>query len=84
MVIKTGCQCFTCRHSDEPRLIAAYEQGIAEACDWVLNWAKRNNLKSGSVADDDLPGLIATLEYNRMASSCYIKEMPDIESDTNE
>lgn len=84
MVIKTGCQCFTCRHSDEPRLIAAHEQGIVEACDWVLNWAKRNNLKSGHIADDDLPGLIAVLEYNRMAASCYVKEMPDIESDTNE
>jgi len=83
MVVKTGCQCFTCRHSDEPRLVAAYLQGYIEASDWFLNWAKRNNIKSGSIADDDLSGIIAQMECNRFESACLLDspELPDLESE---
>lgn len=83
MVIKTGCQCFTCRHEDEPRLVAAYLQGYIEVSDWFLNWAKRNNIKAGSIADDDLPGIVAQMECNRLDGACFLDspELPDIESE---
>lgn len=34
---KEGCQCFTCRHSDEPRVVSGYLQGYIDASDWFLN-----------------------------------------------
>lgn len=80
-MIKEGCQCFTCRHGDEPRLVSAYLTGYVEACDWFLNWAKRNNIKSGFIGDDDLEGIVAEMEYNRMASACYLQECPNIEEE---
>lgn len=81
MTIKEGCQCFTCRHSDEPRLIAAYLQGYIDASDWFLNWAKRHEIKQGFISDDDLPGIIAQMDCNRVESGCLLSEMPDIERD---
>lgn len=81
MVIKTGCQCFTCRHDDEPRLVKAYCVGYIEACKWFLNWAKRNNIKIGSIADDDLSGIYAQIQCNHDETYCYMVELPDIEED---
>lgn len=83
MVKKTGCQCFTCRHSDEPRLIAAYLTGYIEASDWFLNWVKRHNIKSGYISDDNLPSIIAQMECNAEESACLLDCMPDIERDEN-
>ena len=34
-MIKEGCQCFTCRHADEPRVVAGYLQGYIDACDEI-------------------------------------------------
>lgn len=79
-MIKTGCQCFTCRHKDEPRVVAGYLRGYIEACDWFLNWAKRNNIKAGSIADDDLSGIVAQIQCNRDESGCLLSEYPDLES----
>jgi len=81
MVNKTGCQCFTCRHSDEPRLITAYLTGYIEASEWFLNWAKRHDIKQGYISDDDLPGIVAQMDCNMIESSCLLSEMPDIEKD---
>ena len=50
MVKRTGCQCFTCRHSDEPRVLAGYLQGYIDASNWFLNWAKEMGIESGSNA----------------------------------
>lgn len=47
MTIKTDCQCFTCRHQDEPRLVKAYCVGYAEACECFLNWTKRFFVNDG-------------------------------------
>lgn len=78
-MIKEGCQCFMCRHSDEPRLLKAYSVGYIEACEWFLNWAKRNNIKRGSISDDDLSGVYAQIQCNCEETLCIIKELPDIE-----
>lgn len=78
-MIKTGCQCFTCRHRDEPRVVAGYLQGYIDACDWFLNWARDNNVKCGSIADDDLGGIYAQIECNRDESACILTELPDLE-----
>ena len=76
---KEGCQCFMCRHKDEPRLVAAHLDGYIEACDWFLNWAKENNIKMGSIADDDLGGIYAQIKCNRDESACILSELPDLE-----
>jgi len=77
MTKKEGCQCFSCRFHNEPRLIAAHELGFQQASEWFLNWAKRHNLKSGSIADDDLPGIIAQMECNYTESLSYC-DSPEI------
>lgn len=79
-MIKEGCQCFMCRHRDEPRLLSAYLKGYIEASDWFLNWAKQNNIKAGSIGDDDLAGIVAQMECNRLESACLLEECPDIEN----
>ena len=81
MTIKTGCQCFTCRHDDDKRLIAAYLTGYIEACNWVLNWAERNNIPAGSIDGDGLINLIGQVKCNRDESGCLLTECPDIEND---
>lgn len=81
MTIKTGCQCFTCRHGDDRRLVAAYLTGYIEACDWVLNWAKRNDIPIGSIDGDGLTNLIGQVRCNRDESGCLLTECPDIEND---
>ena len=80
-MIKTGCQCFTCRHADEPRVVAGYLQGYIDASDWFLNWAKKNNIKHGSIADDDLGGIVAQMECNRLEGACLLDCLPDLEKD---
>ena len=69
MVKRTGCQCFTCRHSDEPRVLAGYLQGYIDASNWFLNWAKEMGIESGSIDKNDLPGIIAQMQCNRDESS---------------
>lgn len=80
-MIKEGCQCFTCRHEDEPRVVAGYLQGYIDACNWFINWAKENNIKMGSIADDDLSGVYAQMVCNRDESACLLTCMPDLEKD---
>lgn len=78
-MIKDGCQCFTCRHSDEPRVVAGYLQGYIDASNWFINWAKRKNIKLGSIADDDLGGILAQMKCNRDESSCLLSCLPNLE-----
>lgn len=78
-MIKKGCQCFMCRHRDEPRLLKAYEIGYIEACEWFLNWAKNQNIKIGSISDNDLGGIYAQIQLNYEESCCIAKNLPDIE-----
>jgi len=78
-MIKDGCQCFTCRHRDEPRLNKAYLVGYIEACEWFLNWAKENKIKLGSIADNDLSGLYAQIECNYDDARCIASDLPDFE-----
>lgn len=49
MTIKTGCQCFSCRHSDDLRLVKAYCVGFKEASEQFLNWAKKQGLKRAAL-----------------------------------
>jgi len=81
MTIKTGCQCFTCRHSDDKRLVAAYLQGQIEAYEWFLNWANRNNIPEGSIDGDGLTNILAQIRYNHDSAGCLLSECPDIEND---
>lgn len=76
---KEGCQCFTCRHSDEPRVVSGYLQGYIDASDWFLNWAKSKNIPVGSISDDDLGGIVAQMKCNRDESSCLLSCLPDLE-----
>ncbi len=76
---KNGCQCFTCRHSKEPRLLKAYCIGYKEACEWFLTWAKNNGIKRGSVRDKDLSGVYAQIQCNYDMNNCYMADLPDIE-----
>lgn len=80
-MIKTGCQCFTCRHADEPRVVAGYLQGYIDASVWFLNWANRHNIKSGSIADDDLGGIVAQMECNKIESECLLDCLPNLEKE---
>lgn len=73
-----SCNCFTCRHRDRPDLCNAYYTGYVEACDWFLNWAKRNNIKIGSIADEDLGGIYAQIKYNRDESEYMKKQYGEI------
>lgn len=81
---KTGCQCFTCRHSDEPRVVAGYLQGYIDASDWFLNWAKNNKIPMGSIADNDLSGIVAQMRCNRDDSYCLLGDLPNLEEQADE
>jgi hypothetical protein len=81
MVKRTGCQCFTCRHSDEPRVIAGYLQGYIDASNWFINWAEKNNVKIGYLGEDTLEGIYAEMLCNRDESECLLSDMPNIEED---
>lgn len=81
MVKRTGCQCFTCRHSDEPRVIAGYLQGYIDASNWFLNWAEKMDIEVGHIDKDDLPGIVAQMKCNRDESGYLLSEMPDLEED---
>ena len=78
---KEGCQCFTCRHSDEPRVVAGYLNGYIDACEMFLKWAKENGVKMGSIIDTDLGGLYAIIQCNYDDSRCLLSCMPDLEVD---
>lgn len=81
MTSKTGCQCFTCRHGDEPRLVKAYCVGYAEACEWFLKWAEKHGIEKGSLEDNDLGGIYAQIYCNYTLNNCYMAELPDIEEE---
>ena len=77
---KESCNCFTCRHRDEPRVVAGYLQGYIDASDWFINWAEKNKIKLGSIADDDLGGIYAQMKCNRDESGCLLEDFPDLEN----
>lgn len=81
---KEDCQCFTCRHKDEPRLLKAYCVGYREACEWFLNWAERNGIKCGFIHEDNLSGLYAQIKCNYDETGCYMQELPNIEEKEQE
>lgn len=83
-MIDEKCQCFLCRHHDEPRLLKAYCVGYKEACEWFLNWAKEHNVKMGSIADNDLGGIYAQIDCNYIMNNCYMSELPDIKDKKDE
>lgn len=72
------CKCYTCTHSDQPELLVAYYTGYTEACVEFLLWAKHNKIKMGSIADDDLGGLYARIQYNHDESHFLKQEAQDI------
>ena len=76
---KESCNCFTCRHKNEPRVVAGYLQGYIDASDWFINWAEKNKIKLGSIADDDLGGIYAQMKCNKDESGCLLEEFPDLE-----
>ena len=82
-MIKEGCQCFTCRHGDEPRLCKAYCNGCIEGCEQFLAWAKDNNIPMGSLCDTDISGLYAQIKCNYDETRCYAAYLPDIEVDND-
>ena len=71
------CTCYTCTHND-PHELAAYYQGYIDACGWFLNWARNNKIKRGSIADDDLCGLYAQIEYNCEESKYLLSEIKQV------
>lgn len=71
------CDCFTCTHKN-PRERAAYYTGYVEACDWFLTWARANNIKEGSIGDDDLGGIVAQMRCNRDDSEILRREMVEL------
>ena len=75
------CQCFVCRHRGETELIKAYYEGFIEASKWFLNWAKQNHIKPGSIADDDLPGIVAQMQYNMDETQVLLNELNQKESE---
>ena len=77
----TQCKCFTCQHRDQPELCAAYWQGYVDACDWFLNWARRNKIPEGHIADNDLPGIVAQMQYNRDESAYLLNEVKEMLND---
>ena len=79
MTIKKGCRCFGCRHRDNQKLLTAYYKGYIEASEWFLNWCKANDIKIGSIADNDLSGLYAQIKCNYEETLCILSELPDIE-----
>lgn len=71
------CDCFTCTHKNM-RERAAYYTGYVEACDWFLTWAKDNNIKEGSIGDDDLGGIVTQMRCNRDESEILRREMVEM------
>lgn len=71
------CNCYTCRYSrrKEPKVIAAYLTGYKSACEWFLNWAKRNNIKMGSMLEDTLEGIYSQIDCNHSETCEYIASL---------
>lgn len=80
-MIKTGCQCFLCRHKDEPRLVAAYCQGLLDGSKEFIKWAKDNNVPYGSIENQDLSGLYTRYDWNAGETAAYMTELPNIEEE---
>lgn len=68
------CNCFTCRNHDKPDVLMGYYEGYIEAYNAILIWAKRNNIEPGSIADDDIHGMIARVEFDRDESMYLLEE----------
>lgn len=81
---KSECQCFLCQHVGEPHLQKAYCVGYKEACEWFLDWAKRNNIQMGSISDDDLGGIYAQIECNHDDVLGFMSCFLDIEERKDE
>lgn len=64
-------KCFTCQNQDKPELCVAYYKGYIKACEQFLSWAKAHNINEGSIADDDLGGLYARINYD-YGETCYL------------
>lgn len=71
------CTCYTCTH-DDPHELAAYYTGYIQACGWFLNWAHNHKIKRGSIADDDLGGLLAQIEYNCGEAEYLLSEIKQV------
>lgn len=76
------CQCFVCRHRGETELIKAYYEGFIEASKQILDWAKRNHIEPGSIADGDLPGIIAQIECNMVETIILLDDLNQNDEDT--
>lgn len=76
------CQCFVCRHRGETELIKSYYEGYIEASKQILNWAKRNHIEPGSIADDDLPGIIAQIQCNADDTIILLDELKQNNEET--
>lgn len=76
------CQCFVCRHRGETELIKAYYEGFIEASKQILDWAKRNHIEPGSIADDDLPGIIAQIQCNMDETKILLDELKQNKEET--
>ena len=75
------CQCFVCRHRGETELIKAYYEGFIVASEWFLNWADRNHIECGSISGDDLPGIVAQMQYNMDETQVLLNELNQKESE---
>lgn len=74
----TKCKCFTCTHKDT-KLRRGYYEGYIAASDWFLNWAENQHVQAGHIADDDLPGIVAQMMYNREESAYLLEEVKTME-----
>ena len=78
------CQCFVCRHRGDTELIKAYYEGFIVASEWFLNWAKQNHIEPGSIADDDLPGIVAQMKCNMDETKILLNELNELENNEKE
>ena len=70
-----SCSCFSCTHRDKPEELIAYYTGYVEACRWFLTWAEENNIKMGSISDDDLGGIYAQIDWNCKETQYLLQEL---------
>jgi len=68
------CKCFTCTHKDK-KLLRGYYEGYVEASDWFLRWVEKQGIVPGHIADDDLPGIVAQMMYNREEAAYLLEEV---------
>ena len=70
------CNCFTCAHKTLTEH-EAYYRGYIEACEWFLNWAKEQNIRMGSIGDNDLSGIYAQIDCNYSETKCLLHEVEE-------